>query len=194
MVSMLNSIASRREDKARPSEPYRPAPDPQSVVNQLYRDYFAALHVYVSRMMSDPHQAEDIVQETMLRAWRHADALSRPELGSAWGWLTKVARNIAIDKIRARRARPDEVEESAGIGVGILGDHSDDVITSMSVANALQELIPEHRSVLYQVYFADRTAASAADVLGIPVGTVKSRLHHALRKLKASMEPTEQAA
>ncbi|TDD37745.1 sigma-70 family RNA polymerase sigma factor [Saccharopolyspora elongata] len=191
---MVNSIASRREDEARASESYGPAPDPQSVVNQLYGDYFAALQLYVSRIISDPYQAEDIVQETMVRAWRHADALSRPELGSAWGWLKKVARNIAIDKIRARRARPDEVEESAGIGVGILGDHSDDVLTSMSVANVLLELIPEHRSVLYEVYFADRTAAGAADVLGIPVGTVKSRLHYALRKLKTSLEPTELAA
>ncbi|MEV6231252.1 sigma-70 family RNA polymerase sigma factor [Saccharopolyspora shandongensis] len=191
---MVNSTASRREDKARASESYGPAPDPQSVVNQLYGDYFAALQLYVSRIISDPYQAEDIVQETMVRAWRHADALSRPELGSAWGWLKKVARNIAIDKIRARRARPDEVEESAGVGVGILGDHSDDVIASMSVADVLLELIPEHRSVLYEVYFADRTAAGAADVLGIPVGTVKSRLHYALRKLKESVEPTELAA
>ncbi|SDZ38130.1 RNA polymerase sigma-70 factor, ECF subfamily [Saccharopolyspora shandongensis] len=191
---MVNSTASSREDKARASESYGPAPDPQSVVNQLYGDYFAALQLYVSRIISDPYQAEDIVQETMVRAWRHADALSRPELGSAWGWLKKVARNIAIDKIRARRARPDEVEESAGVGVGILGDHSDDVLTSMSVANVLLELIPEHRSVLYEVYFADRTAAGAADVLGIPVGTVKSRLHYALRKLKTSVEPTELVA
>ncbi|MEV0705221.1 sigma-70 family RNA polymerase sigma factor [Saccharopolyspora sp. NPDC050389] len=191
---MENSIASRREDKAPASESYGPAPDPQSVVNQLYGDYFAALQLYVSRMISDPYQAEDIAQETMVRAWRHADALSRPELGSAWGWLKKVARNIAIDKIRARRARPDEVEESAGVGVGILGDHSDDVLTSMSVANVLLELIPEHRSVLYEVYFADRTVAGAADVLGIPLGTVKSRLHYALRKLKTSVEPTELAA
>ncbi|MBB5152479.1 sigma-70 family RNA polymerase sigma factor [Saccharopolyspora phatthalungensis] len=176
------------------SAPKEPASDPQAVLRKLYADYSPALHAYLCRWLSDPHQAEDVVQETMLRAWRHADALSRPELGSAWGWLTKVARNIAIDKVRARRARPAEVEESAGLGVGTLEDHSNDVITSMSVADLLQTLLPEHRSVLYEVYFADRTAAGAADSLGIPVGTVKSRVHHALRKLRTAMEPSELAS
>ncbi|EQD82666.1 RNA polymerase subunit sigma-24 [Saccharopolyspora erythraea D] len=199
-VIMVSAVAPHQVDTDETERhtsagtPGSPAIDPQALVNQLYRDYSAALRAYVGRMMSDPHHAEDIVQETMLRAWRHADALNRPDLGSPWGWLTKVARNIAIDKIRARRARPTEVEESAGVPIGILRDHSDEVVTSMSLANALHTLIPEHRSVLYEVYFADRTAASAADALGIPVGTVKSRLHHALRKLKSSIEPSQLAA
>ena len=78
---------------------------------------------YVTGLLRDRYLAEDVVQETMLRAWRHCDELS-PEKGSVRGWLVRVAHNIAMDKIRMRRSRPAEVaEESAPEGV--FEDHAD---------------------------------------------------------------------
>lgn len=81
------------------------ATDPHALLSTLYADYGPALQAYVTRLLSDPHQAEDVIQETMLRAWRNADVLV-PERGSVAGWLMRVAHNIAVDKIRARKARP----------------------------------------------------------------------------------------
>ncbi|WP_245775517.1 sigma-70 family RNA polymerase sigma factor [Saccharopolyspora flava] len=158
-------------------------------MKSLYDDYYLRLLAYVNKILSDPHHAEDVVQETMLRAWQHADSLT-PERGSVWGWLTRVAHNIAIDRIRARRARPTEVDEAAGSTVGDYdSDHADAVVNRVVVAKMVSRLTPGHRSVLYEVYFADSTATKAARSLGIPPGTVKSRLHHALRNLKTTMDP-----
>jgi RNA polymerase sigma-70 factor (ECF subfamily) len=163
-----------------------PALDPSALVRSLYAEYGPALLAYVTRLLSDPHQAEDVVQETMVRAWRNAERLT-PELGSVSGWLTRVAHNIAVDKIRARNARPAEVEESAAVP-GSVEDHATTVVDSVFVAKALAMLTSAHREVLREVYFADRTAAQAAQVLGLPVGTVKSRIYHALRRFKVCLK------
>jgi RNA polymerase sigma-70 factor, ECF subfamily len=163
-----------------------PAADPQALLRTLYTDHAPALRAYVTRLLSDPHQAEDVVQETMLRAWRNAEILV-PERGSVNGWLMRVAHNIAVDKIRARKARPDEVEESAATPRR-LDDHASAVVDSVFVARALSRLSPAHREVLRVVYFADHTAVQAAKVLGLPVGTVKSRTYHALRRLKICLD------
>jgi RNA polymerase sigma-70 factor, ECF subfamily len=163
-----------------------PVQDPQALLKALYADYAPALRAYVTRLLSDPHQAEDVVQETMLRAWRNAEVLV-PERGSVNGWLMRVAHNIAVDKIRARKARPDEVEESAATPRS-LEDHAATVVDTVFVDRALARLSPAHREVLRVVYFGDRTAVQAAEVLGLPVGTVKSRTYHGLRRLKVCLE------
>lgn len=182
---------SRRPRSGRVRRTHPPAspashPDPQALLRTLYADHAPALRAYVTRLLSDPYQAEDVVQETMLRAWRNAEVLV-PERGSVNGWLMRVAHNIAVDKIRARKARPDEVEENAA-SPRRLDDHAAEVVDSVFVARALARLTPAHREVLRVVYFADRTAVQAAEELGLPVGTVKSRTYHALRRLKACLE------
>jgi RNA polymerase sigma-70 factor (ECF subfamily) len=153
-------------------------------LDQLYAQYWTDLVKYINGMLSDPHQAEEIAQETMLRAWRHAEKLT-PERGSVWGWLSRVAHNVMVDRIRRKRARPAEVDEAAATpAMHVTADHSLDVANSIDVQRALAQLQPAHRAVLYLVYFNDRTCAEAAVILGVPVGTVKSRLHYALRCLR----------
>jgi RNA polymerase sigma-70 factor (ECF subfamily) len=159
--------------------------DPNAVVRELYLEHGPMLVSYVARLMPDRHQAEDVVQETMLRAWRNVDRLT-PERGPVTGWLVRVAHNIAVDKIRARKARPAEVSESAE--PRSVDDHAGNVVESVFVERLLARLTPAHREVLREVYIADRTAAQAAERLGLPVGTVKSRTYHALRRLRACLE------
>jgi len=156
--------------------------------DDLYARYWTNLVGYVNRMVRDPHQAEEIVQETMLRAWRHADSLSVGR-GSLWNWLRRVAYNITVDRMRHRQARPAEVVETAAEpNANATADHSDDVVNSLYIANAIARLQPAHRAVLLLVYFHHRTCAEAAVVLGVPVGTVKSRLHSALRQARIVLE------
>jgi RNA polymerase sigma-70 factor (ECF subfamily) len=168
----------------------RSAPDAdEALVTSLYVEHGRILLAYVTRLTGDRQLAEDIVQETLLRAWRHAGTLTE-EKGSIRGWLLTVARNIATDKARARMARPAEVHEDAAPPVSV--DHSDDVVNSIYVLEALQSLSPEHRAVLVEVYYGGKTAAEAAEVLGVPAGTVKSRTYYALRALRLALQEAEE--
>jgi RNA polymerase sigma-70 factor (ECF subfamily) len=152
---------------------------------QMVRTHRPALVLHTSRLVGgDTARAEDIVQETFTRAWRRIDHLA-PEHGSVNGWLHRVAHNVAIDHHRMRLVRPTEVELQ-DLDVEVLADGADDVVLSMAVRDLLGSIWPEHQAVLIEVYLNDRTAAQAAQVLGIPVGTVKSRLHHALRRLRSA--------
>jgi RNA polymerase sigma-70 factor, ECF subfamily len=157
----------------------------ESLIRALYAEHGGPLLGYVLRLTEgDRHLAEDIVQETLLRAWRHPDALDGRPIRP---WLFTVARNLVIDAHRARRSRPPEAGEAALAAVPA----SDDIgraLESWMFAEALADLSPEHRSVLIETYYRGRSVAEAATVLGIPPGTVKSRSYYALRALKLALE------
>lgn len=162
------------------------------VVQRLYAEHGAALRGYVNRLLRDPHLAEDVVQDTMVRAWQHADRLA-PNRGPAWGWLVTVARNIAVDRIRARQLRPLATVEdvSALPGMPNVADHASGVASSLAMEKALDKLSVEYRSTLVEVYFGGKTARGAAAALNVPIGTVKSRLHQGLRLLRRHVEHEE---
>ncbi|MER6911690.1 sigma-70 family RNA polymerase sigma factor [Streptomyces sp. NPDC000594] len=152
------------------------------LIRGLYEEHGRALLTYAQRLTGDRGAAEDIVQETLIRAWRHPEALVNGK-GSVRGWLLTVARNIVTDRFRARAARPTEVAESPANGP-VEQDHAESVVDSMVVMEALDRLSPEHREVLLEIYFQGHTVAEAARTLGIPAGTVKSRSHYALKALR----------
>jgi RNA polymerase sigma-70 factor (ECF subfamily) len=130
-------------------------------------------------MHGDRQLAEDIVQETLLRAWKNADRVP-PE--SRRPWLFVTARHLVIDAYRARKSRPAEVTaellEMAGDD-----DNLDQALDAVLVADALQTLSVDHREVLFESYYRGRTANQIAEAQGIPAGTVRSRMHYALRAL-----------
>ena len=160
--------------------------DDDVIVADLYRRYSKPLLAFVLRLTGDRQQAEDIVQETMLRAWRHGDQLD-PTARSPMPWLTTVARRIVIDQQRRKHARPAEAGEDMLDKVPVT-DETEDVLRSVLVADALRELSPIHREVLNETILRDRTVNDAAAVLGIPAGTVKSRLYYALRALRLVLD------
>jgi RNA polymerase sigma-70 factor (ECF subfamily) len=157
----------------------------EELVRALYAEHAAALLRFTLRMTDgDRQRAEDIVQETLLRAWLHPEAIAeRP----ARPWLFAVARNLAVDAHRARKARPMEVGEGA-LNLVPVPDEADRVLESWAVADALATLRHDHRQVLIETYYRGRSVAEAAVVLGIPAGTVKSRAFYALRALKLALE------
>ena len=157
-----------------------------AVITALYQTYRAPLLAFVLRLTGgDLQLAEDVVQETMVRAWREADRLdvSGPSL---MPWLAAVARRIAIDKHRRKRARPAEtgVDTVADMPVD---DDTAATLLRVAVADAMRQLTPAHRQILNETILSDRTVNQAAQALGIPVGTVKSRVYHALHALRTAL-------
>jgi RNA polymerase sigma-70 factor (ECF subfamily) len=156
-----------------------------AVVKRLYDTNAPFILTYVTGLLHDRHLAEDVVQETMLRAWRHCGDFST-EKGSVRGWLVRVAHNIAMDKLRMRRSRPTEVADTSGPEPQV-GDHAEAVVTALHLRQALAKLSRGHREVLEQVYLNGLTAGEAARVLGIPEGTVFSRAYYGLRMLRREL-------
>jgi RNA polymerase sigma-70 factor (ECF subfamily) len=157
----------------------------EELVTKLYLDNGAFVLSYVTGLLKDRYLAEDVVQETMLRAWRHCAHFSE-EKGSVRAWLMKVAHNIAMDKVRMRRSRPLEVAEDSA-PEALVADHADAVVTALHVRHALAHLSRGHRDVLEQVYLNGFTAREAAARLGIPEGTALSRSYYALRILRREL-------
>ncbi|WP_239153600.1 sigma-70 family RNA polymerase sigma factor [Virgisporangium aliadipatigenens] len=151
-------------------------------LREMYRDHTTPLLRYLLRLThGDQHRAEDIVQETLLRAWRHPEARA-PDGRWRRSWLFAVARNLAIDHMRA--VRPTEpVREFVDPDNAL-----DRAIDVAEVRAALATLPDRLRGVLVEVYLRDRSGPEAARVLGIPEGTVKSRMFHALRALRQTLE------
>ena len=156
-------------------------------IEQLHREHAAALWRYSLRLTgNDRSRAEDVVQETLLRAWKHPSVLDGSE-GSVRAWLFTVARNVVIDEWRSRKTRQEvvvaEVPEPAETA-----DETDRMLLSWVVAEALTQLSAEHRAVLLECYYRGQPVAEAARRLGVPEGTVKSRTHYALRALRLALE------
>lgn len=155
----------------------------EALVRSLFAEHGAAMLAYATQLTRDRAAAEDVVQEALVRAWRHPDSLVNGK-GSVRGWLLTVVRNIVTDQIRARNARAPEVRGESPVDAAVSGDHADQVVNSVVVVDALSRLSTEHREVLEQVYLRGSTVAEAARALGIPPGTVKSRSFYALRALR----------
>lgn len=151
----------------------------------LYDRYRRPLLGYVLRSVSGDRQyAEDVVQETMMRAWRNSPALDPDRAGP---WLFTVARNLVISGHRRRAARPAEVPIAEREFVSA-DDDIDRVLQAWQVAEVLRGLSREHRQVIIELFYRRRTVSEAAEQLGVPIGTVKSRSFYALQALRAALE------
>lgn len=154
----------------------------EELIGSLYEEHGRTLLAYAMRLTGDHGAAEDVVQETLVRAWRHPDALAS-EKGSVGSWLLTVTRNIVTDRHRRRSVRPTEVAESV-IRPAAQRDHAESVVNAVAVLDALAKLSPEHRDVLTEIYLRDASVAEAARALGVPPGTVKSRSHYGLAAMR----------
>lgn len=166
-------------------------PRAEGLLHDLMDRHRDRLLRYVNRLTGDAHRAEDIVQETMLRCWttRGEAQFSPPERAAPW--LFTVARNLAVDAHRRDRAVPMGSLPTEVLQRPERTDIADTVADRQLLHQALDRLSPEHREVLIQVLVHDRTGAQAAQALGIPVGTVKSRVHYALSAMRRELEPLQ---
>lgn len=148
----------------------------------LYRSFERPLYALGIRWLNDPKLAEELVQEVTLRVWRRASRYD-PERGASSSWIFGIARNVAADLARARARAPLPVADP---GEGRTDPWDEDrAWTAWEVARALARLPEDQRRVVELAYANQMTQSEIAVELGIPLGTVKTRLYAGLRKLRA---------
>jgi RNA polymerase sigma factor (sigma-70 family) len=147
-------------------------------------------------MTSDAGVAEDVAQEAMLRAWRHAPVFD-PRRGSVTSWVLTITRNLAIDALRLRRAVPTDPDDFAATAITSSEHNPEDAVhrgdVRQLVRGALQGLPAEQRRAVVLAAVYGRTALEISESEGIPLGTAKTRIRTALIRLRAAVERAEGA-
>lgn len=159
-----------------------------ALMKALYDEHAAVLWRYALRLTGDPSQAEDVVQETLLRVWQHPEVVGDAER-SARAWMFTVARNMIIDDRRSARFRNvvGSTDET-GTPEQSTPDEVNAALDRLLIADAMAQLSAEHRAVIERSYYRGWTTSQIAEDLGIAEGTVKSRLHYAVRGLRLALQ------
>lgn len=159
------------------------------LLRALHDRYAHALWFYVVGLNGgDLAKAQDVVQETMLRAWRNEAVLDRTDTAQR-GWLFAVARHMVIDEWRSARRRSEIVTDQ--VSEPPVEDTAQQTVDRQLLLTALRTLSAEHREVLLECYFRGASIAQAARTLGVPTGTIKSRTHYALHALRRALEDVD---
>jgi RNA polymerase sigma-70 factor (ECF subfamily) len=156
-------------------------------VRAVYAAHGPELYRFALRSLGDRGLAEEAVQETFVRAWQAASRFD-DALGSLRTWLFAIVRNVVIDLSRARAVRPSLASEGSVVDLTQAEDDLDRVLVAWQVEEALQKLSADHRSALIEVHFKARLYQDVAAELGVPVGTVKSRVYYALKAMRLALE------
>jgi RNA polymerase sigma-70 factor (ECF subfamily) len=163
-------------------------PLPDAALRSAYDAHGAELYRFARRSLGDAGQAEDAVQEAFVRAWRASDRYD-PARASQRTWLFAILRNVVIDQVRARRSRPPmALDADAPDRLGDGDDAMDQLLTAWQVDAALDTVPDDQRRVLVEVHWRGRPYAEVAAELGVPEGTVKSRVYYGLRAMRSALE------
>ena len=160
-------------------------PSSEQAMRDAYEAHAGELYGFACRCLGEAPLAEEAVQETFLRAWRAADRFD-PEIGSRRTWLFAIARNVIIDLSRSRAAH--RTEPTAELDVPAQHEPLEQALLAWQVEEALRRIGDAHRHVLIETYFRARPYSEVAKDLGVPEGTVKSRVFYALRALRNVLE------
>ena len=168
------------------SDAHAPATTAEETIRRWQATHGAALRAWAGRRLSDPRDAEEAVAETFVRAWRNLERFA-PERGSERAWLFGILRRAAADQHRRGR-RHLRVVDASGSEAVAPDDELDRFLETSHVLDALRRLGDDHRRAVIETFYRGATTAQAARRLGVPPGTVKSRLYYALRRLRADLE------
>jgi RNA polymerase sigma factor (sigma-70 family) len=148
-------------------------------------------------ILGDPAAAEDVAQETFVRAWRHASAYD-PRRGAVSTWLLTIARNLALDRARLKGSRPVDPDLVVTLLERANSNEAVDVTSRVAERERLRELLAslpqQQRRVLVLATYFGRTAKEIAELDGTPVGTVKTRIRDALQRLRSRLEVEDEPA
>lgn len=160
-------------------------------IRAAYSAHAHEMFGFAVRSLNDRGLAEEAVQEAFVRAWRFGDRFD-PQLGTVRTWLFAILRHVVIDLARARaiwpEPTPDEALQRSTDDGASPEDRFEQALLSWQIEEALRRIGDDHRRVVLDTYFRARPYAEVASELGIPEGTVKSRVYYALRALRLALE------
>jgi len=162
---------------------------------QLYDRHSSALYALLLRILANPDDAQEVLQETFVKAWTNAKMFDAVR-GSDVAWLISIARSRGIDRLRSRRIRGDREDEagrelSSSFGFVEKRTGADDAIQSeerRAVRSALAELPEAQRTALSLAYFEGLSQSEISEKLGEPLGTIKTRMQLGMKKLRESLK------
>lgn len=151
----------------------------------LYDMYSSALYGVIVRIVIDTPTAEDVLQEVFVKIWHSASTYSADK-GRLFTWMVNIARNLSIDKIRSKDFRNQNKNQELENNVGFIDANNSTVYKPelVGVKELIDTLRPEQKSILDLIYFKGYTHTEAADELGMPLGTIKTRLRMAIQQLR----------
>ncbi|GAC1341168.1 MAG: sigma-70 family RNA polymerase sigma factor [Candidatus Dormibacteria bacterium] len=158
----------------------------EQVLSALHALHAGPLFGFAFRISGDRERSEEVVQETLLRAWQHPQAVDGSR-GSARAWLFTVARNSLADSRRRDAARP-RAAEAEHLDTLAAPDDVERAVETWGIADAMRRLTHEHRRVLVHSFYLGHSVEETASALHVPTGTVKSRTYYALRALRVVLE------
>jgi RNA polymerase sigma factor (sigma-70 family) len=153
----------------------------------LYDMYSASLYGVIVRIVIDTAVAEDVLQESFVKIWQSFSSYSA-EKGRLFTWMVNIARNLSIDKIRSKDFKNQTKNQELENNVTFIDEQNNTVYKPelLGIKDLVQKLKPEQKSILDLVYFKGYTHVEAADELGVPLGTIKTRLRMAIQQLRKS--------
>ncbi len=163
------------------------APRGEDGMRTLYRTYGPELYGFAYNCLGDRQLAEEIVQDVFTRVWRHADSFD-PSRATFRTWIYGIARNAIIDNKRRAAVRPSVATAPAELDEGPADDSLERALLGWQVSAALERLTPEHRQVIRLAHFQGMRLREIAELTGLPLGTVKSRVSYALRGMRLALE------
>ncbi len=175
-ASLLGVLRSRRRD------------GDEQALRSAYDAHAGELFGFALRSLGDRGLAEEVAQETFVRAWRSRERFDERR-GSLRTWLFSIARNLIIDSVRARNARPAQAGGKPNSDLAETAEAADErSLRGMLIADAMERLSEDHRVVIREIYLRDRRYEDLAGELGVPPGTLRSRTYYALKSLRLALE------
>jgi RNA polymerase sigma-70 factor (ECF subfamily) len=151
-------------------------------VDMLYDRYANAIFGIALQIVGDESLAKDVVQDSFVKVWKNAASFD-PRRSKVFTWMYRIVRNTAIDRLRREKnKRTDEIQnDGSDVSLKTTREvHTD----SMDIPAQLNKLEEKYRETVVLLFFKGHTQQETADILGIPLGTVKSRWRVALRELR----------
>ena len=151
--------------------------------NYLYDHYSGALFTIINQIVPDKDTASDVLQEVFVNVWRKISSYDETK-GRLFTWMLNIARNAAIDKVRSKSYRDNQRNQTIAEGESGMAMSSNPVVNDVGLKKVLTTLNEEYRKLIDLSYFQGFTHEEIAKMLGIPLGTVKTRIRTAISQLR----------